>query len=199
MKKIIIGFSLLGVIGFVYYLLRVGFHSDLNDYPHDATVWGTVSDWAMVVVTATTAIVIWRTLRSQTKVEEVEVRRHLYSILPQFHILNADRANNPFASPPVTLVIACRENPIDDLALVDDSGGKVSMTTYPRGAAADPAFELEIGFRTPLPAYGTDQQINDTIRHIATFSFKDREGNKYKCEVKHGIKGYYLEPPVLIN
>jgi hypothetical protein len=38
--------------------------------PYRAEVWGTVSDWVMVGVTALTAVVIWRTLESQRIVQK---------------------------------------------------------------------------------------------------------------------------------
>ncbi|HEY4323107.1 MAG TPA: hypothetical protein VGN20_03955 [Mucilaginibacter sp.] len=41
----------------------------LNSFvPFESDVWGTVSDWAMVIVTGITAIFIYRTFRAQLKV-----------------------------------------------------------------------------------------------------------------------------------
>jgi len=45
--------------------------SSINNFgPFEADVWGTVSDWALVIVTALTAIFIYRTFRAQLNVTE---------------------------------------------------------------------------------------------------------------------------------
>lgn len=43
-------------------------------YPFPADVWGTVSDWVMVIVTFFTAIFLYRTLRSQKDVQHAQNR-----------------------------------------------------------------------------------------------------------------------------
>lgn len=58
-------------------------------FPFYAEIWGTVSDWIMVCVTALTAWFLWRTLRSQQAVQshqsslmQLEFQRYRDSILP---------------------------------------------------------------------------------------------------------------------
>lgn len=44
----------------------------LTEFPFNADVWGTFSDWFMILVTATTAILLWLTFRSQKKSIEIQ-------------------------------------------------------------------------------------------------------------------------------
>jgi len=48
---------------------------DINNFgPVNAEVWGTVSDWVMVGVTGLTAFFLWKTLKSQLKVQEAQLK-----------------------------------------------------------------------------------------------------------------------------
>ena len=65
---------------------------NVNDFgPFNFDVWGTVSEWVYVFVTAITGYLIWRTLRSQQKVQklqqtlaEIESHRFRESNKPKF-------------------------------------------------------------------------------------------------------------------
>jgi len=67
---------------------------NLNNFgPFKADVWGTVSDWTYVLVAAVTGFLIWRTLRSQQRVQslqqrltEIESHRFRESIKPKFDL-----------------------------------------------------------------------------------------------------------------
>lgn len=57
----------------------------------DVTIWGSVADWFTGCVTGLTAYLLWRTLKSQTKVQEaqnqlirIEQLRHSREIQPRF-------------------------------------------------------------------------------------------------------------------
>ena len=45
---------------------------DIFQFPFHADVWGTVSDWVMVTVTAITAYFLYNTLKSQKEVQHVQ-------------------------------------------------------------------------------------------------------------------------------
>lgn len=47
---------------------------DLFKFPFHADVWGTASEWVMIVVTTITAIFLYRTLRSQQEVQKSQNR-----------------------------------------------------------------------------------------------------------------------------
>lgn len=64
--------------------------------PFKAEVWGTVSDWVMVLVTTITAIAIWRTFTSQKNVQDFQALQT--SMLMEEHVINF--------SPEISLVSA---------------------------------------------------------------------------------------------
>lgn len=81
------------VIVVIYLFLWVFQKGEFDNfsYPFNADVFGTVSDWAMVLVTAVTAHYLWKTLKSQTKVQEmqqglfdIEEYKFFQSIKPDF-------------------------------------------------------------------------------------------------------------------
>jgi len=55
-------------------------------FPLDSAVWGTVSDWVMVIVTFFTAIYLYRTLQAQLKITKIEELRYRKSIMPVFDV-----------------------------------------------------------------------------------------------------------------
>jgi len=68
-----------------------------NIFPLPADVWGTVSDWAAVIVYGITGYLIYRTLQSQLKVQElqqihakIERYNHIQNILPAFNLEVSD-------------------------------------------------------------------------------------------------------------
>ncbi|MEJ2905077.1 hypothetical protein WAE58_21710 [Pedobacter panaciterrae] len=65
---------------------------DINNFGQfNAEVWGNVSDWAMIAVTLLTAVFLWFTLRSQTKVQDLQAKltaieqfKHRRLLFPRF-------------------------------------------------------------------------------------------------------------------
>jgi len=55
-----------------------------NIGPFNAAVWGNVSDWVMVIVTAITAGFVWWTLDAQRAMLEIEQSRRLTEARPKF-------------------------------------------------------------------------------------------------------------------
>ena len=53
-------------------------------FQFDVEIWGTVSDWIMIFVTAFTAIYLVKTFKQQNKVLEIERYRFTMSIRPSF-------------------------------------------------------------------------------------------------------------------
>jgi hypothetical protein len=47
---------------------------DLFKFPFHADVWGTASEWVMIIVTTVTAYFLWKTLQSQKEVQETQNR-----------------------------------------------------------------------------------------------------------------------------
>ena len=49
------------------------------EFPFNVEIWGTVSDWAMVVITAATGLLLYLTLRAQLNLTKIE--RYKYKLL----------------------------------------------------------------------------------------------------------------------
>lgn len=62
-------FLIIGV-GILAQTLGYYSESDAASRPFLSEVWGTVSDWVLVILTALTALAIWRTLESQRIVQK---------------------------------------------------------------------------------------------------------------------------------
>lgn len=56
----------------------------ITHFPFYVEIWGTVSDWIMIFVTAFTAIYLVKTFKQQNKVLEIERYRFTMSIRPSF-------------------------------------------------------------------------------------------------------------------
>ncbi|UCS95419.1 hypothetical protein KZP23_10585 [Echinicola marina] len=54
--------------------------------PFSPDIWGTVSDWAMVVVTSLTAIFLILTFREQQRITSIENYKHVQNIKPYFEL-----------------------------------------------------------------------------------------------------------------
>ncbi len=56
--------------------------------PFDSNVWGNVSEWTMALVTAITAIYLYKTLQSQVKITQIEQNRYELEIMPDVVIVH---------------------------------------------------------------------------------------------------------------
>lgn len=61
---------------------------DLYKYPFIVEIWGTVADWVMIIVTATTAVLLILSFRAQKKANDISYKNYLLSIKPEFSIKN---------------------------------------------------------------------------------------------------------------
>lgn len=84
-------------IGLIFFGLGLYIIDNKNNNPNvnkfNAEVWGTVSDWYMVIVTLITAIFLYKTLKSQKDVQKeqnrlfkIEELKYLYSIKPKVNL-----------------------------------------------------------------------------------------------------------------
>lgn len=76
--------------------------NDLFEFPFISNVWGSVSDWLMILVTGVTAIFLYRTLRSQQKTQDLQAdlnrlhhRQHKKNIMPYFVVFEENSENSP--------------------------------------------------------------------------------------------------------
>ena len=63
----------LGIVIFIYCNFDLYEKSKLSDRPFDPNVWGTFSDWCLVIVTTLTAIYLIKTFSAQQKIRKTEL------------------------------------------------------------------------------------------------------------------------------
>lgn len=82
-------FSFFGGIVFVNNVLAIGSKNpeiDVFKVPFVASVWGTVSDWAMVLVTTLTAIFLIRTFWEQKRANDILANKDKREVMPRFSV-----------------------------------------------------------------------------------------------------------------
>lgn len=175
----------------VYLMLPYLQESDLNERPHNAQVWGSVSDWAMVLVTGVTAWFIWRTLSEQMIVSKIEANKHRYSILPKFIVSQSDTNNSEVS---VKLNIVVKGWDAWHVKLVDGDDEK-TLLSCPTGLEVIEAGDyFSITFNSiHLSLQPASPQV------LCKFKFKDIEGNPYECSVIHVNNKYSNLTPQLIK
>lgn len=67
-------------------ILLKTYWGQLCDFPFRADVWGTVSDWVMVVITLTGTIALLWTLTDQIKINKQTIQKSIREIRPYFKI-----------------------------------------------------------------------------------------------------------------
>lgn len=81
-KWLIIIFSI-SILFFVFSFFLFYNQTDIFKFPFHVEVWGTFSDWTMVVVTSISAYYLIRTFREQKKLSNLEFERYLDTIHPE--------------------------------------------------------------------------------------------------------------------
>ncbi|WP_197086415.1 hypothetical protein [Sphingobacterium sp. IITKGP-BTPF85] len=72
------------------FLIKMGNRHLPEDWKSEVEIWGTVSDWFIVIITLVTAVFLYKTLRSQMEVQnsqsiitKIELKKYLSSIKPE--------------------------------------------------------------------------------------------------------------------
>lgn len=168
----------------------------INIFQYNHEFWGPVSDWAMVVVTITTAYFIWRTLRSQTKVQmlqqqttQIENEKFRLQVLPEIKLYLSDEnknikeqvGDNTISDLKFTLVL--EKNDCKDLKLNFslDKHCSLSLTKYDADGSTDLSYlqhgtvmQINICFSTR-----TYEFSNKGASVKIIMSFADVVSNKY--------------------
>lgn len=85
-KSNLLMFSLVGIPVILFLLISFIFrsYSNILVFPFNVEIWGTVSDWFMVWVTAITAIYLIKTFKKQQRLSEIEIIKFKEHIKPKF-------------------------------------------------------------------------------------------------------------------
>src|SRR5690606_29713222 len=135
----------------------------------DSSVWGTASDWIMVIVTICTAIYLILTFRQQKKAIDISLKNHRKSIMPRLSITTNEiqRVNEL-----KYLGVDVNENDLYNINVEYHTKNFNAITTaYPSFLSKGQGFWMYLS-RFNLFHLGAETKI-------ATFTFEDVEGNKY--------------------
>ncbi|WP_158795882.1 hypothetical protein [Pedobacter sp. L105] len=165
---------------------------DINNFgPFASDVWGTISDWAMVIVTTLTAYYLWKTLKSQLVVQESQVKvtrieseRYRRESLPLFKLSCTTLApiidgNNISLNP--RLVIKMEENSCKELQLIIDQNPHINIAWPPQFK-----FTYEIFYKgdslqiNPVVSISLDRYSTKNTKLGLTIKSKDFVNNRYE-------------------
>jgi len=164
---------------------------DINNFgPFDSDVWGTVSDWIILLVTIITGLLIWFTLKSQMEVQKIQlglavIENEVYrrSKLPQFEI-SASKTLIEVHTDPIrsefTVEIELSNSDCKTSSLSFSSATSSIINPTPEGVASELLSEissiktLPVAANTPIETFETEGcVINGELR------FEDMVGNEY--------------------
>lgn len=147
------------------------------NFPFSAEVWGTVSDWVMIIVTSITAYFLWKTLRSQKEVQDTQNRllkieqlRVREDFKPNLKY-NRVTIGGKFSDPNKCLVSIAVKN-------VSISPALNFKPVYEENPDAIPGQFL------PLPR----TLLHDGDAAILHFAVPDEEGRHLNCEIAFSVE-----------
>ncbi|WP_439483991.1 hypothetical protein [Cyclobacterium plantarum] len=149
--------------------------NQLFEFPFKAEVWGTVSDWVMVLVTATTAWLLLRTLNEQKKFTKIELERYARENPPTFASRN-DLGNSRNPPNPLKFRVILKNNGLKNLVISND---------FPVG------FEITHDYSNSESLI-PDSQVYLTISNKTSPELKDCNG-KIKFEYDDMLNNRYIQ------
>lgn len=91
-------------------------NNSLFEFPFIAEVWGTVSDWVMVCVTAITAYYLYQTLQEQKEFTKIELERYARENPPTFTSNNIGKTGYN-TTLPQTFKVRLENNQLKNLSI----------------------------------------------------------------------------------
>lgn len=171
-------------------------NNSLFEFPFIAEVWGTVSDWAMVLVTAVTAIFLVKTFKESQRLTRIETERFLYERLPILGLKDIDLTQDHIGWK-LSFSIFLESNFLNNLTIEHDffepfEVKKPHIMTdviIPPGHYFD--FEVRWPYEPVIP------KIVEYSGNLFTFRFQDSMGNKYKQIIFYkGATNLFIEPAI---
>lgn len=157
----------------------------INNFgPFNVEIWGTVSDWCIVIVTIITAYSIWRTLHEQVIISKVSINKDKRDIRPEFKITyNSEESNFKL------YVTNATANKV--LIFNTDTYGK----TLDEG---EPEQNIKVWHKKYNKVLIPHLILNREYS-IWTIRFEDEDGREYKQEISGDNDGVFIDFPLLIK
>jgi hypothetical protein len=173
---------------------------DVNNFePFYAEVWGTVSDWLMLIVTTFTLYFLYKNLEAQKKalqtqieVSEVEAKNHaitdkqyLRSILP---IITFEQIILEQMFEQYYINFKVYQNPAFSIQIIDKQDAEYNrMPPVPSNLPIGYSFNVGVT---------EEQKSEHNLRKLFTLLFSDVDGNTYTQEVSKVYGEYTTSYPV---
>jgi hypothetical protein len=182
----------------------------MNIFPFPADIWGTVSDWVMIAVTAITAYFLWRTLKSQKEVQQTQNR--LLKI-EQLRVKEAFKPNLKYTrikrilkvdDPDKGLIWINVSNDSDNAALNFEPIYDDDPKAIPRSFKQTPKILKLDGAHAPL-YFEVDYKEGEILNCEMGFSveYEDVAGTRYKQKVRldtfNSYDNFITYDPEVIN
>ncbi|WP_153846287.1 hypothetical protein [Sphingobacterium paramultivorum] len=183
-KVLLISIAIFVLIFSISFYIFYG-STDLFKFPFDSNVWGTASDWCMVIVTLFTALYLVKTFREQKRANDISYSQHRRTIMPKFKLegkIFGEIRRDGF------LRVYVHDNELYDLNVTYFSSTFIhESVSFPR--LMTPNTNLVLHF----------DELNEThtgTRLCCSFTFCDNEGNKYIQNLELQIPGSFrITPP----
>lgn len=159
----------------------------LCERPFVAEVWGTVSDWVMVIVTVVTARFLYVTFSEQRKANQISLKHLQLQIIPT---LKVSETLTPVDDYPeiYSFKIISQNNPVFDIKIQFlDNRQDLNYNLKPNMGAS----EIQDIY------YGRHQnpQFQFKPTRLIKVHFSDLDGNKYSQDISHIGKRLFISYP----
>ena len=197
---IVIGFFL--GIAFVnnWLILNKGYPTiELFKIPFEASIWGTVSDWAVIFISAFTAIYLVKTFREQRVITQLEQKRFLDSYLPILEVSDIIYTNSKSHSKTKFDVII-KSNALQNLEISHNFPDYIDVEIPYIVQNVMLAKEKKISFSIVMELSSVIIEIKEYSGNTLIFQYEDYLGHKYKQYLFFlGSDNVYMQPAFRIN
>lgn len=184
-KILIIAASIIGFFGGIAFVnnwlvLNKNYpHITMFDIPLQADVWGTVSDWVMIVVTAFTAYYLVKSFREQKIITQLEQKRFLDSYLPILEVINIVYTNIQSVSK-TEFNIIIKSNSLQNLRISHNFPDSFNITVPYVINNVMIAKEKKLSFSVSFVLEPVFIEVNEYSGNTIVFEYEDYLGNKYQ-------------------
>lgn len=180
-----------GVASVIFVILFIIYYdtNDLFRLPFNSNVWGTASDWMMVVVTIITAIYLIKTFKQQKLATDIALSNHRRLIMPRLSI-------NTFQIKELNdrlwLGVNVNDNDLYNIRIEYHTNDfLLTINDYSNFLGNGQGIYLYVK-KLNVFHYGDKTKV-------ATFFFEDVEGNRYLQYLKRDGHFINIEAPLLNN
>lgn len=180
-----------GIASVIFVILFIIYYdtNDLFRLPFNSNVWGTASDWMMVVVTIITAIYLIKTFKQQKLATDIALSNHRRLIMPRLSIntFQIEKLNDR-----LWLGVNVNDNDLYNFRIEYHTNDfLLTINAYPNFLGNGQGIYLYVK-KLNVFHYGDKSKV-------ATFFFEDVEGNRYLQYLKRDGHFINIEAPLLNN